>query len=101
MNELELLLARAKLLAEAPPVDDGDREELVVFEVHGQRHAVPIDAVQSVTEAAGITRIPGLPSFLPGVVSHRGRLSCVLELRELAGGSRAGIVDLPFFVFVQ
>ena len=47
------------------------------------RYALPIDAVREVVRLPAITRVPGLPEFVAGLVNVRGRVLAVLDLRPL------------------
>lgn len=59
--------------------------ELVVFSLSGERYAVDAEHVQAVVPLREITPLPCSPSFVLGVVNHRGRILPVLDLRRLFG----------------
>ena len=76
---LRILQARARELAR--PLEPGDVEEttsLLVVEVGPERYAVDVDAVREIKPLAGVTSLPGLPSFWSGLVNLRGSLVPVL-----------------------
>ena len=49
------------------------------------RFALPMDAVAEVGRTPAVTRVPGTPSWVSGVVNWRGRILGILDLRELLG----------------
>ena len=59
--------------------------ELLVFSLAGERYAVDTAHVQDVVPLREITPLPCTPSFVLGVVNHRGRILPVLDFRRLFG----------------
>ena len=57
--------------------------EVVVVRLGGSRYALPMAAVAEVGRPPGLTRVPGVPSWLAGVANWRGRVLAVLDLRPL------------------
>ena len=55
--------------------------EVLVFEVGGQRYALPTADVCELVRAVAITRVPGAPAVIEGVVDVRGRVLPVLDVR--------------------
>lgn len=49
------------------------------------RFALPMDVVAEVGRIPAVTRVPGTPSWVSGVVNWRGRILGILDLRELLG----------------
>ena len=68
-----------------PPV------ELVVVRLGGCRYALPMSAVAEVGRPPGLTRVPGLPSWVAGVANWRGRVLAVLDLRSLLAAGNDGL----------
>jgi purine-binding chemotaxis protein CheW len=64
----------------APGADLGTREVLV-FEVGGQRYALPTADVLELVRAVAITPLPNAPAVIEGIVNVRGRIVPVLDLR--------------------
>ena len=60
-----------------------DPIEVVVVRLGGCRYALPMEAVAEVGRPPGLTRVPGVPSWLAGVANWRGRVLAVLDLRPL------------------
>ena len=55
--------------------------EVLVFEVGGQRYALPTADVCELVRAVAITPVPGAPAVIEGVVDVRGRVLPVLDVR--------------------
>ena len=75
---------------------------LFVFSLDGQRYALPLQQVGSVTQAAAITRVGQLPPALLGLLNVHGSLLPVLDSRYLiAAPSRPiGVDDLFLLLHV-
>lgn len=57
--------------------------ELVLVRLGGCRYALPMGSVAEVGRPPGLTRVPGLPTWVAGVANWRGRVLAVLDLRSL------------------
>lgn len=82
------------LLAFAAGLDqtDGDVAEpqgayrqLVTFGVGTEEYGVPIERVQEILRVTAITRVPGAPGLVRGVVNVRGRLLAVVDMKSRLG----------------
>lgn len=62
-----------------------DVGEVVVVRLGASRYALPLAVVSEVGRPPGLTRVPGLPAWLPGVANWRGRVLPVADLRPLLG----------------
>jgi purine-binding chemotaxis protein CheW len=71
-------LARPKLAAE--PLQEP--VELVVFKLGTDEYAVAASLVEGIVPLGEITPVPCTPSSVLGVISHRGRVLPVVDLRE-------------------
>jgi purine-binding chemotaxis protein CheW len=78
-------------------------EVLVLVELAGQQYALPVRQVREVLPRAALTALPGAPAGVLGVLSLRGVLLPVLDLRQRLGlpavpasiGQRIVAVELP------
>ncbi len=57
--------------------------ELVVFPLGGERYAVPASEVRGVVPLEELTPVPCTPPSILGVISHRGRILPVVDLRDV------------------
>ncbi|MCZ3388278.1 MAG: chemotaxis protein CheW [Actinomycetia bacterium] len=71
---------------DAAPIDG------VILRFAGARYAVDMASVAEVVPVPVMTRIPGGPAWLSGVVNWRGRVLPVIDLRPLVG---AALSPLP------
>ncbi len=63
--------------------------EAVVVRFGGSRYAVPMEDVAEVISVPTLTRVPGMPTWLAGVVNWRGRVLAVVDLRPIIGVERS------------
>ena len=64
-------------------------EELVVFCVNGETYAVPVSRVREIVRLRPITPVPRVPAEVLGVISLRGEIAQVIDLRMRLGGAAA------------
>lgn len=78
--------------AASPPVggaaDPGERPvAAVILRFAGARYAVEMSTVAEVVPVPRVTRVPGGPLWLSGVVNWRGRVLPVIDLRPMVGAT--------------
>ncbi|MBB6480175.1 chemotaxis protein CheW [Spirochaeta isovalerica] len=56
--------------------------QFVVFSVEDEEYGVPILAVQEIISLPNLTRIPGVPEYIPGIINLRGSIIPLYELRS-------------------
>jgi purine-binding chemotaxis protein CheW len=80
-----VLRARAQALAR--PVEEAPTPaevlDCLVFSLAGERYGIEMPHVLEVLPLREPVPVPGTPSFVLGVVNHRGRILTVLDLRRL------------------
>ncbi len=59
--------------------------QLVTCKLADEEYGVHIHQVQEIVQIPEITRIPGMPAFIEGVINLRGRIIPVLDLRRRFG----------------
>src|SRR5690625_4424194 len=57
-------------------------EKLIIFRVENEEYAVSIKYVGSIERIEKITRVPGSPSFVKGVINLRGVITPVIDIKE-------------------
>lgn len=85
----DVLLERARALTQVdagPTAAQTGAKGTVIFPVSDEWYGVPAAAVREIHQPRWITRLPGAPAFLTGVVNLRGDIIAVLDLPALAGG---------------
>jgi purine-binding chemotaxis protein CheW len=56
--------------------------QYVVFRIGSQEFAVDINMVKTIERVTAITRVPGAPEFVKGVINLRGDVIPVIDTRE-------------------
>src|SRR5699024_1772321 len=54
----------------------------IVFELEEEEYAIPVELVGSIERILPITRVPGTPKFVKGVINLRGVVTPVIDLKE-------------------
>jgi len=89
---------------EEPSIDSmmrlAEEQQLVAFYLGEQEFVLPIIAVQEVIRALPFARIPSAPALVAGVVNLRGRVTPLLQLRELLDVPRKGDSRDDSFIIV-
>jgi purine-binding chemotaxis protein CheW len=67
------------------PAISSNNQQLVVFSLASEEYGVAITQVQEIIRQPDITRIPGMPVFIEGVINLRGRIIPVIDLRKRFG----------------
>lgn len=96
-----VLEARAQAVAGAREAARVETVPVLVFRVGGERYAVDVNEVFQVTEARGLSPLPGSPPWLLGALVARTRVVPVLDLRLLLGLEGGGMSDLSKVVVVE
>jgi purine-binding chemotaxis protein CheW len=58
---------------------------LLVFDVHGERYAIPVADIRELIRAVAIARLPGAPDVVEGVIDLRGAVVPIFDLRRRFG----------------
>lgn len=74
---------------------------LLMVEVAGERYGVPSDSVREVVRYRPWTIVPGAPLALPGIISQRGVILPIVDLRALLNLAEAELGRAARFVVVQ
>ena len=85
-RDREILRRRAiRLASETGKTGTADRGELflAVRLGAGELYGIPYACLEEIIRPRGLTRVPGSPGFIAGVLSRRGQLIAVVSLREL------------------
>jgi purine-binding chemotaxis protein CheW len=79
MSDAEAMIAVRKPAA-AEAADDAVREYLA-FELSGETYALPLTCVREIVRVPEVTEVPRAPAAVLGVISVRGAVTTVLDLR--------------------
>lgn len=67
------------------PAISSNTQQLVVFSLADEEYGVAITQIQEIIRQPDITRIPGMPDFIEGVINLRGKIIPVIDLRNRFG----------------
>ncbi|MDZ5711742.1 chemotaxis protein CheW [Jeotgalibacillus haloalkalitolerans] len=56
--------------------------KVIVFQLVNKEYAVPVHNVQSIEKVMHITRVPGVPAYVRGVINLRGVVTPIIDLRK-------------------
>lgn len=99
----QILRERAKQLA-IPVLDDTPDEdsiEVLEFLLSGERYAIPMEYVKEVALLREITPLPGTPPFILGIISLRGSIISIVDLRHILGLPSRGLTDYNRVIVMQ
>lgn len=57
-------------------------QKVIVFQLDDNEYALSVDQVIAIEKLHHITRIPGLPSFIKGVINLRGIIIPIIDLKK-------------------
>jgi purine-binding chemotaxis protein CheW len=95
-DEVRRILERRARAAARPPAepDDAQRLEVLAFSLAGESYGVETCYVREVCQLKELTAIPCTPPFVAGVMSLRGQVLAVIDLRKFFELPAKGLTDL-------
>ncbi|HET7434337.1 MAG TPA: chemotaxis protein CheW [Thermoanaerobaculia bacterium] len=75
--------------------------QYLTFMVRGEEHAVPILRVKEIIEFETVTRVPGTPSWVRGVINLRGSILPVVDLSSKFGHGESAVTKTTCTVVVE
>ena len=78
-------LARNAASMEAQGDQIAELCQLLAFELDGSAYAVPVERVREIVRMRPVTRVPRFPDDVRGVISLRGEIIQVIDLRRRLG----------------
>ncbi|QHS22267.1 chemotaxis protein CheW [Virgibacillus sp. MSP4-1] len=76
-------------------------EKVIVFQIKNEEYGAPVDAVGSIERMVEVTRVPGTPPFVKGVINLRGVVTPIIDLRERFGIEPAEYDDRTRIIIVS
>jgi purine-binding chemotaxis protein CheW len=81
---------------------DGMARQFLAFELDGKLYGADIAYINNVIEKdMPVTRVPGMPDYLEGVINLRGEIIPVIDLRKRLGMHGAGYTDDTRIVIIE
>jgi purine-binding chemotaxis protein CheW len=98
-----ILRERAKALARVPERLDMAREwiDVVEFRLADETYAIEAAFVVEVFPLVDLTPLPGTPPFVSGIVTVRGRILSVVDIKKLFDLPEKGLTDLHQVIIVR
>ena len=81
------LLARAAARRSEDDADGLELLQLLAFSLAGTPYALPVERVREIVRLRPITPVPRVPAAVRGVISLRGEIAQVIDLRRCLGMS--------------
>jgi len=99
----KILKERAKVLAREREVDTRDQKYLDILEflLAYERYAIESSWVREVYPLKELTPLPGIPSFVLGIINVRGQIVSVVDLKKLFDLPAKGLTDLNKVIIVS
>jgi purine-binding chemotaxis protein CheW len=87
IHKSDRILSEIRLLREREKIKDVDEplEKIVIFSLSGDLYGFPGGEVLEILPVEEISPIPGMPSCIPGLITVRGDIESVLDLRSVLG----------------
>lgn len=76
-------------------VEEGTREQLIVFKLGQEEYALPIDQIKEIVLTPRISAMPQTPDYVKGIANIRGNVISILDFEEKFGlhGASKKIAD--------
>jgi purine-binding chemotaxis protein CheW len=75
--------------------------QFLTFRLMNEQYALDVSQVQEVLEFQDITHIPGMPSYMRGVINIRGRVVPVVDLRVKLGLQTRETLDDTSIIVIE
>src|SRR5690625_707307 len=80
---------------------DSEQIKSIIFELNNEEYAMPVNYVGSIERMMNITRVPGTPEFVKGVLNLRGIITPLIDLRLRFGIEEAEYTDRTRVIIVE
>lgn len=99
----KILKERARQLAKEPEAapEAVSSLEVLSFILAGERYAIEARFVVETMPFRDLTPLPGLPSFVLGIVNVRGRILSVMDIKKFFDLPESGLTDLHKLIVVR
>ncbi len=102
-QEQRILQERARLLAKDRDHSSrhGEKMSVVTFDLLPEKYAIEASYVKHVFTLTDLTPVPGTPTYIMGVVNHRGTIISVVNLKVLFGLKDRGLTEMNKVLFIS
>ncbi|GGM21519.1 chemotaxis protein CheW [Paraliobacillus quinghaiensis] len=81
--------------------ETSEQMKSIVFELNDEEYALPVKSVGSIERIMHITRIPGTPTFVKGVLNLRGVVTPIIDLRARFGFEDIGYTESTRIIIIS
>lgn len=98
----DILLARARLLAQEPEQEEtAEQIEVVTFLLAHETYGIETAFVREVYPLKDLTPLPCTPAFVAGIVNVRGQVMSVVDIKKFFELPEQGLTDLNKVVILS
>lgn len=95
------LKTRARALATEPADEPARLLDILSFRLTHESYAVEMSYVGAVYPLANLTRLPGTPAFVLGIMNVRGEIISVIDIRKFFAIPEEGLTRLNSVIVLQ
>jgi len=70
-----------------------DTKQVVVLKLGDEQYGFPIEQVNEIIRYIAPTKMPNAPGYLEGIISLRGKVNAVIDLRNCLGMTKKNVDD--------
>jgi purine-binding chemotaxis protein CheW len=98
-----LLKMRAVLMATEPEPERDSSEimSIIEFQLAAESYAIDSSFVSEVSSLKDFTPLPGVPSYILGIINLRGKILTVLDMKKFFNMPEKGIGELNKVIILQ
>lgn len=78
-----------------------NEEQVVVFHLLDQSYGIDIESVLEIIRMESITRVPGAPDFVEGIINLRGRIVPIMDLARWFGMDSSETTESSRIIIVE
>ena len=99
----QILRARTKALSRGIKKESSTQDylEVVEFMLADERYGIELNSIVEVYALKDLTSLPGTPPFILGVISVRGRILTIIDIKKLFGLPDKGLSDLNKVIIIH
>jgi purine-binding chemotaxis protein CheW len=99
----KILKTRARTLAREPEDHDmnGESIDVLEFRLASENYAIELPFIQEVYPLKALTAVPGVPSFVLGIINVHGKIYSVMDIKKFFELPEKGLSDLNKVIIVQ
>lgn len=76
-------------------------QKFIVFRLGDEEYTIPVEFIGSIERILPITRVPGTPRFVKGVINLRGVVTPVLDLKQKIKGIQTEFTEETRIIIVN